>query len=64
MNVICTQAKTCEIVSLDVCHDHRKFAVFDYEMCRCTHKDTHNHTPLCEVKCCDQRGVVKCRNAE
>ncbi len=64
MNVVCTQSKTCEILSTDVSHDHRKFAVFDYEMCRCTHKDNHNHTPMCEIKCCDQRGIVKCRNAE
>ncbi len=65
MNVICTQAKQCEVLSLYVDVNHRKTTVYESDaLFRCIHRSKHQHTPLCETKCCDQVGIVKCRNAE
>lgn len=65
MNVICTQSETCKVLTLDINPSHRiSTPEHDSALYRCIHRDPHNHTPLCEIKCCDQIGIVKCRKIE
>lgn len=65
MEVICTQSKTCKIYISDIHPDHR-MVIWErgFALYTCIHKDIHHHTVLCELKCCDQRGMVKCRGIE
>ncbi len=62
MEVICTQSKICNVQSIDLVEPHRTTTLYDGDaIFHCVHRRTHTHTPDCEIKCCDQVGIIKCR---
>jgi len=65
MNVICTQSKNCKVAPINISNNQtiRLYVSNSNILCgyKCKHITSHLHTSDCEIKCCDQPGVVKCR---
>jgi len=67
MNVICTQSKNCKVNPINIINLNNQavnlYVPNSNVLCgyKCKHITLHTHTPDCEIKCCDQQGVVKCR---
>ncbi len=62
MNVKCIQSENCTVPPIELSDEH--VVIKPPNIYHCKHTIPHIHTPDCEIKCCNQIRLVKCRIVE